>query len=118
VGLDTDDRNQGQGKANDSSDFASSGSDKNDWDALTRCIPIPDGVNFHDYESIDDNTAVSEVPNDRDVAVSGPAVTDDSDDEHKIGVCELESEHQIVTTKDTLRACKIITQYYDAHDFR
>jgi hypothetical protein len=23
-----------------------------------------------------------------------------------------------VTTKDTLRACKIITQYYDAHDFR
>jgi hypothetical protein len=81
VGLHTGERNEEQGKTNDSSDFPSSDSDKNDWDALTRCISIPDGVNFHDCVSIDDNAAVSEVPCDRDIvaAVSDRAVTDDSD---------------------------------------
>jgi hypothetical protein len=52
VGLHTDEREEEQGKTNDSSDFPSSDSDKNDWDALTRCIFIPDGVNFHDYVRI------------------------------------------------------------------
>jgi hypothetical protein len=67
--------------------------------------------------SIDDNTAVSEVPSDRDIvaAVSDRAVTDDNDDEREIGACELESERQIVTTKDDLRGFKVITQYYAAH---
>jgi hypothetical protein len=118
VELHTGDRNEEQGNTNDSSDFPSSGSDTNAWDALTRCISIPDGVNFHDYVSIDDNAAVSEVPSDRDIvaAVSDRAITDDSDDEREIGVCELETERQILTTKDALRAFKVITQYYDAHD--
>jgi hypothetical protein len=82
-----------------------------------RCISIPHGVDFHDYESINDNAAVSEVPSDRDIvaAVSDRAVTDDGDDEREIGACELESERQIVTTKDALRAFKVSTQYYDAH---
>src|SRR5215468_1902631 len=117
VGLHIGERNEEQVKTNNSSDFPSSDSDKNDWEALTRCISIPDGVNFHDYVSIDDNAAVSEVPSDRDIvtAVSDLAVTDDSDDEREIGACELESERQIVTTKDALRALKVITQYYDAH---
>jgi hypothetical protein len=100
VGLHTGERNEEQGKTNDSSDFPSSDSDTNDWEALTRCISIPDGVNFHDYVSIDDNAAVSDVPSDR-------AVTDNSDDERKIGACELESKCQIVTTKDGLRAFKV-----------
>jgi hypothetical protein len=67
--------------------------------------------------SIDDNAAVSEVPSDRDIvaAVSDRAITDDSNDEREIGVCELESERQIVTTKDALRAFKVSTQYYAAH---
>jgi hypothetical protein len=67
--------------------------------------------------SIDDNAGVSEVPSDRDIvaAVSDRAVTDDSDEERDIIACELESEGQIVTTKDTVRAFKVITQYYDAH---
>jgi hypothetical protein len=67
--------------------------------------------------SIDDNAAVSEVPSDRDTvaAVSDRAVTDGSDDERQIGACELESERQIVTTKDAVRAFKVITQYYAAH---
>jgi hypothetical protein len=47
--------------------------------------------------------------------VSDRAVTDDSDDEREIGACELEGERQIVKTKDSLRAFKVITQYYDAH---
>jgi hypothetical protein len=117
VGLHTGDRNEEQRKTNDSSDFPSSNADKNDWDALMHCISIPDGLNFHDYVSTDDNAAVSEVPSDRDTvaAVSDRAVTDDSDDEREIGVCELESERQIVTTKYALRAFKVITEYYDAH---
>jgi hypothetical protein len=117
VRLHTRERNEEQGKTNDPSDFPSSDSDKNDWDALTRCISIPDGVNFHDCVSVDDNAAVSEVPSDRDIvaAVSDRAVTDDSDDEREIGARELESERQILTTKDTLRAFKVITQYYDAY---
>jgi hypothetical protein len=117
VGLHTGERNEEQGKTNDSSDFPSSDSHKNDWDALTRCISIPIEVNFHDYVSIDDNAAVSEVLSDCniDAAVSDHAVTDDSDDECKISACELESKRQIVTTKDTVRAFKVITQYYDAH---
>jgi hypothetical protein len=129
MGLDTDERNEGQGKTDDSSDFASSDCDKSDWDALTRCISIPDGVDFNDYVSIDDNAAVSEVPGDRDIvaavsevpsdrdivaAMSDHAVIDGSDDEHEIGAYELESERPIVTTKDALRALKVITQYYDA----
>jgi hypothetical protein len=67
--------------------------------------------------SIDDNAAVSEVPSDRGIvaAVSDRAVTDGSDDEREIGACELESERQIVTTKDALRVFKVSTQYYDAH---
>jgi hypothetical protein len=40
VGLHTGERNEG--KTNDSSDFPSSDSDKNDWDALMHCISIPD----------------------------------------------------------------------------
>jgi hypothetical protein len=117
VGLHTGDRNEEQGKTNDSSDFPSSDSDKNDWDALTCCISIPDRVNFHDYVSIDDNAAVSEVPSDCDIVAAVPdrAVTDDGDDEREIGACELESERQIVTTKDALRAFKVSTQYYAAH---
>jgi hypothetical protein len=116
VGLDADERNEEQGKTDDSSDFASSDCDKNDWDA-TRCISIPDGVDFNDNVSIDDNTAVSEVPSDRDIvaAVSDHAVIDGSDDDHEIGAYELERERPIVTTKDALRAFKVITQYYDAH---
>lgn len=57
------------------------------------------------------------MPSDRDIvaAVSDHAVIDDSDDEHEIGACNLESERPIVTTKDVLRAIKVITQYYDAH---
>jgi hypothetical protein len=57
------------------------------------------------------------VPIDRDIvaAVSDRAVTDDSDDEREIGACELESEGQIVTTKNALRAFKVISQYYAAH---
>jgi hypothetical protein len=43
------------------------------------------------------------------------AVTDDSDDEREISACALESERQIVTTNDALRAFKVITQYYDGH---
>jgi hypothetical protein len=117
VGLHPGDRNEEQGKTNDSSDFPSSDTDKNDWDALTHCISIPDGVNFHDCVSIDDNATVSEVPSDRDIvaAMSDCAVTDDIDDEREIGACELESERQIVTPKDALRAFKVSTQYYDAH---
>jgi hypothetical protein len=85
--------------------------------ALTHCTTIPDGVNFHDYVFIDDNAAVSEVPSDHDIAaaVFDGAITDDSDDECEISACELESERQIVTTKEALRAFKVITQYYDAH---
>jgi hypothetical protein len=115
VGLHTGDRNEEESKTNDSSNFQIL-TDKNDWDALTRGISIPDAVNFHDCVSIDDNAAVSEVPSDRDIvaAVSDRAVTDDSDDERQIGACELESERQIVTTKDTLRAFKVSTQNYDA----
>jgi hypothetical protein len=117
VGLHTGERNEEQAETNDSSDFPSSDSGKNDWDALTRCISIPDEVNFHDCVSIDDNATVSGVPSDRDIvaAVSDRAVTDDRDDEREIGACELESERQIVTTKDALRAFKVGTQYYDAH---
>jgi hypothetical protein len=117
VGLDTDERNEGQGKADDSSDFASSDCDKIDWNALTRCISIPDGVDFNGYVSIDDNTAVSEVPSDRDIvtAVFDHAVIDGSDDNHEISAYKLDSERPIVTTKDTLRAFKVITQHYDAH---
>jgi hypothetical protein len=117
VGLHIGERNEEQGKTNDSSDFPSSDSDKNDWDALTCCISIPDGVTFHDYVSIDDNAAVSEVPSCSGIVAALPdrTITDDSDDECKIGACELESKHQIVTTKDALRAFKVITQYYDAH---
>jgi hypothetical protein len=44
------------------------------------------------------------------------AVTDDSDDEHEIGACDIQSERQIVTTKDALRAFKVITQYEDDAD--
>jgi hypothetical protein len=117
VGLDTDERNEGQDNTDDSSDFASSDCDENDWDALTRCISISNGVNVNDCVSIDDNAAVSEVPSDRDIvaAVSDHAIIDGSDDEHEIGACELESELPIVTTKDALRAFKVVTQYYYAH---
>jgi hypothetical protein len=69
VGLHAGERNEGQGKTNDSSDFPSSDSDKNDWDALTRCISIPDEVNFHDRVSTD-NAAVSVVPSDRDIVAA------------------------------------------------
>jgi hypothetical protein len=117
VGLHTGERNEEQRKTNDSSDFPSSDSDKNDGEALTHCISIPDGINFNDYVSVDDNAAVSEVPSDRGTvaAVSDRAVTDDSDDEREIRACQLESECQIVTTRDALRAFKVITQYCDAH---
>lgn len=40
---------------------------------------------------------------------------DDSDDETEVGTCWLESEHTIITTKEALRAFKILTWYYDAH---
>jgi hypothetical protein len=82
----------------DSSDFASSDSDKSDWDACTGCISNPDSVDFND-----DVTA----------AMSGHAVVVDSNDETKICTCEVESECQIVTSKEGLRALKIVTQYYD-----
>jgi hypothetical protein len=116
VGLHTGERNEEQGKTNDSSDFPSSGSEKNAWDALTRCISIPDGVNFHGCVCVDDNATVSEVSSNCGIvaALSDRAITDDSNDEREIGACELESECQIVTTKDTLRAFKVITQYYAA----
>lgn len=72
-------------KTDDSSDFASSNSDKSDRDALKHCISNPDGVNLHDYISNDDNTAVFEVPTDRNVfaARCGHAIMDDRDDETK-----------------------------------
>jgi hypothetical protein len=46
----------------DSSDFASSDSDKSNWDELKHCVSNPDGVNFHDSVSVDNNTAVWEIP--------------------------------------------------------
>jgi hypothetical protein len=66
---------------------------------------------------LDDNAGVSEVPSDRDIvaAVCDRAVTDDSYDEHEIGACDIQSERQIVTTKDAVRAFKVIMQYSDAH---
>jgi hypothetical protein len=49
--------------------------------------------------------------------MSGHAVMDDSNDETKMGTCELESEHPVVTTKEAARAFRIITQwaYCDKH---
>lgn len=82
----------------DSSDFASSDSDKSDWDALTGCIFNPDSVDFND---------------DVIAAMSGRAIVVDSNDETIIITCEAESKCQIVTTKEGLRALKIVTQYYD-----
>jgi hypothetical protein len=98
----------------DSSDFASSVTDKSDWDALKRCISSPDVVEFNDSVSVD-NTDVSEVPTNRDIitAVSGHTVTVESNDETKIGTCEVESEFPIVVTKEALTAFKIVAQYYD-----
>lgn len=42
--------------------------------------------------------------------MSGHAVMDDSD-ETKISPCELESEHQIVTTKEALRASRLLLSF-------
>jgi hypothetical protein len=70
VGLRSDEGNEGQKKTNYSSGFTSSDPDKTDWHALTRSISIPDGVDFHDYVSVDDNAAVSEVPCDRDIVAA------------------------------------------------
>jgi hypothetical protein len=78
----------------DSSDFASSDSDKSDWDACTGCISNPDSVDFND-----DVTA----------AMSGHAVVVDSNDETKICTCNIESECQIVTAKEGLRSLKILS---------
>jgi hypothetical protein len=52
----------------DSSDFASSDSDKSDWDAVTGCISNPNSVDFND------NVVA---------AMSGHAVVGDSNDETK-----------------------------------
>jgi hypothetical protein len=79
----------------DSSDFASSDTD---WSAPTGCISNPDSVDFND---------------DIFAAMSGHAVVVDSNDETNKGTCDVESECQIVTTKEGLRALKIVTQYYD-----
>ena len=65
----------------DSSDFASSDSDRSDWDALTGCISNPDSVDYNDDVIAD---------------VSGHAIVVDSNDETKISTCEVESECQIV----------------------
>lgn len=75
----------------DSSDFASSGSDRSDWDALTGCISNPDSVDFSD---------------DVIAAMSGHTVVVDSNDETKKSTCDLERECQIVTTKEGLTALK------------
>jgi hypothetical protein len=55
-------------------------------------------------------TAVSEVPTDCDaiVSMSGPAVMAECDGEIKISTCLLETEHQIVTAEEALRAVKIV----------
>lgn len=82
----------------DSSDFASSDSDKSDWYARTGCISNPDSVDFND---------------DVIAAMSGHAIVVDSNDETKKSTCEVESECQIATSKEDLRALKIVTQYYD-----
>lgn len=82
----------------DSSDFASSDADKSDWGALTGCISNPDSVDFNV---------------DLFAAMSGHAVVVDSNDETNKGTCDVKSECQIVTTKEGLRALKIVTQYYD-----
>ena len=82
----------------DSSDFASSDSDRSDWDALTGCISNPNSVDFND---------------DVIAAMSGHAVVVDSNDETKISTCEVECKCQIVTAKEGLRALNIVTQYYD-----
>jgi hypothetical protein len=84
----------------ESSDFASSDSDKSDWDTLTGCISNPDSVDFND-----DVTA----------AMAGHAVVVDSNDETKESTCDVECECQIVRTKEGLRALKTVTQYYDTH---
>jgi len=82
----------------DSSDFASSDSDRSEWDARTGCISNPDSVDFN---------------GDVIAALSGHTIVVDSNDETKISTCEVESKCQIVITKDGLRALKIVTQYYD-----
>jgi hypothetical protein len=72
---------------------------------------------FNNYVSVTDNTTVSVVPTNHDIvaAVSGRAVMRYSDDGTKIRTCKLECEHPIVTTKEALRALRIVTQYYDTH---
>ena len=49
-------------KTDDSSHFASSDSDKGDWDELKHCVSNPDGVICHNSVSVDHNTAVLEIP--------------------------------------------------------
>lgn len=73
-------------------------------------------MDFNDHVSVVDNTAVSQVPMNRDIiaAVSDHAIMDDGNAETKMGTCELESESPVVATKKALRPFKIVTQYYHA----
>jgi hypothetical protein len=65
---------------------------KSDFDALKHSASSTAGVDFNNSVSVDNNTAGSEVPADRDIvaATSGHAVTADSDVETETGTRELE----------------------------
>jgi hypothetical protein len=62
--------------------------DKIDWDALERCISKTDGFDLI-ISSLDENTAVSEVPSDGDIvaAVTDHAVMGNSGNETEVGTC-------------------------------
>jgi hypothetical protein len=67
--------------------------DKSDWDALKRCIAVPDAVDYRDDVSSAAAQQLLRFHTGGDVAaVCGPAVMDDSDVANKMGACELESE--------------------------
>jgi hypothetical protein len=61
---------------------------------------------LYDNISVVDNTAIYEVPTDRDIVapISGHAVMDDSDDETETCTCELESECPVVTAEEALES--------------
>lgn len=59
-----------------------------------------------DYIYTDDNIGVSEVPTNCDTvaAMCSHAIMHDSNDGTEISTCEVESEHQIFTTKEAVTA--------------
>jgi hypothetical protein len=54
----------------DSAYFASSASDRTDWDALMHRIANSHGMDFNNCISIDDNTAVAEFSTDCDIVAA------------------------------------------------